>query len=136
MPGIVTALNGVSQVVANMRAKQEAIGKKVEAGLKKAGLRLQAASQNLVPVNFGVLKASAFTRATGSGWNTKVTVGYTANYALYVHEAVEMKLQGKPRPQGRGFFWDPQGQAQAKFLEAPSRSLRPEILQIIKDATK
>lgn len=78
-----------------------------------------------------------------------VRVGFTAAYALYVHERVEMKWKGLPRGRGfsidkqgrvvvpssylkgdgkasgknRGFYWDPQGQAQAKFLEQPAREL-------------
>jgi hypothetical protein len=53
-----------------------------------------------------------------------VTVGFTAAYALYVHEKVEMKLKGQPRPgKNRGRFWDPQGRAQAKFLEEPARQM-------------
>lgn len=55
-------------------------------------------------------------------------VGFTAAYALYVHENMEiwppgMRLRGQPRPKGRGYFWDPQGKAQPKFLEQPARQL-------------
>lgn len=84
---------------------------------------------------------------TESRANNKVSVivGYTAKYALYVHEA-PMKLKGLPRGAGmtrdkrgvvrfskkmlttgvvggggKGFYWDPQGVAQSKFLEAPFR---------------
>lgn len=84
-----------------------------------------------------------------------VIVGYTAAYALSVHENVEMKWKGLPRGAGfsrkdgvvrfsskilktgsvgntgKGFYWDPQGKAQAKFLEAPARTLRPELARII-----
>lgn len=68
----------------------------------------------------------------GSSDRTSVAVGYTASYALYVHEAVEMKLKGLPRqPPGKGMYWDPQGRAQAKFLEAPFRQLAPELKRII-----
>ena len=82
-----------------------------------------------------------------------VVVGYTASYALYVHEAVEMKLKGQPRGGGlikagvfrarskktgrfakasRGYYWDPQGQAQAKFLEEPARTMRKELAKIVR----
>lgn len=120
----------------NGQAKLTAVGKGVESGLKKAGLLLQATSQKMVPVDTGNLKASAFTRATGKGFETVVRVGYTAFYALFVHEMVQMKLKGKPRPGGRGLFWDPQGQAQAKFLERPARELRPRMLKLIKESAK
>lgn len=45
-----------------------------------------------------------------------VTVGYTADYAVYVHEDLTAKhKQGK----------------QAKFLEAPARTLGPELGKIV-----
>ncbi len=52
-----------------------------------------------------------------------VITGFTAAYALYVHENMEMKLAGQPRPKGRGFYWDPQGISGPKFLEGPAREL-------------
>ena len=61
-----------------------------------------------------------------------VIVGYTAKYALYVHENTEMTLKGQKRPgKNRGKFWDPQGRAQAKFLETPAREKQDEIGTII-----
>ncbi len=132
----ITAIKGIQVVLRNLKARQEELGKGIERGLKKAGLRLQAESQKLVPVNFGVLKASAFTRAEGTGLKTKVKVGYTAAYALYVHESVGMVLKGLPRPHNRGRYWDPQGRAQAKFLEEPVRRLAKELREIIKNEAK
>lgn len=52
------------------------------------------------------------------------TVGFSADYAAAVHEAVGMVLQGQPRPSGIGLYWDPQGRAQAKFLETAVRRMR------------
>lgn len=52
-----------------------------------------------------------------------VVVGFTANYALHVHENIEMRGAGKPRRSGHGLYWDPQGIAGPKFLEAPAREL-------------
>lgn len=111
------------------------MGLRAAAGLKTAGLVLQHDSQRKVPVDTGNLKASAFTRSTGIGWDAEVTVGYTAAYALFVHEAVGMKLKGQKRPT-KGKFWDPQGRAQAKFLEEPARTLRPTFIKILKQFTR
>jgi hypothetical protein len=70
----------------------------------------------------------------------EVQVGYTAAYAVYVHENIKMVLKGKPRPKkrgrGRGFYWDPQGKAQAKFLEEPARILLPELKRVVEEVTK
>lgn len=63
---------------------------------------------------------------------TDVIVGYTASYALHVHELVDMKLAGKPRrPPSKGRYWDPQGRAQAKFLEEPFRTERNKMIKIV-----
>lgn len=62
----------------------------------------------------------------------EVVVGFTAAYAVYVHENVAMKLKGKPRTGkgAKGKYWDPQGKAQAKFLESPFRSMKNELVNI------
>jgi hypothetical protein len=79
-----------------------------------------------------------------------VIVGYTAKYALFIHENDQiwppgMRLKGLPRSgeirrasgfgnqrvvttghkasKGKGFFWDPQGRATFKFLEEPARRM-------------
>lgn len=136
MAGLLNLVSGVEGIVANIKRKTDTMATKTEKALKLAGLNLQRASMERVPVNFGILKASAFTRAEGEGFKTVVSVGYTAAYALYVHEAIEMKLLGKPRPKGRGHYWDPQGQAQAKFLEGPLREMLPEIKNSLREALK
>lgn len=68
--------------------------------------------------------------------STRVVVGYTAEYAIYVHENIEMKLKGQPRPKNKGKYWDPQGRGQAKFLEEPARRLQPELGRIIGETVK
>lgn len=82
-----------------------------------------------------------------------VIVGFTAKYALWVHERVEMSWKGlprdhrlwpgkhleNPRPRKRepkGKYWDPQGKGQAKFLEAPAREYRNVLGQIVLTAIK
>lgn len=66
--------------------------------------------------------------------SVSVIVGYSANYALGVHENIEMKGKGKPRRKpSKGLYWDPQGTAQAKFLEQPAREKRKEIVKMIRE---
>lgn len=50
-----------------------------------------------------------------------VVVGYTASYAIYVHE----NLEARHKP-GK----------QAKFLEEPARTLQPVMIQIVVRAMK
>ena len=130
---------GADQIRERLERYQSALGRALENGLLKAGETLQRDSQERVPVNTGHLKASAFTRLDGAGLNSNVLVGYTADYALFVHEAVGMKLKGQPRARGtrpggkgwRGRYWDPQGRAQPKFLEGPAYELRGTMFGII-----
>ena len=129
-------VEGVLEVIKNLRAKGEQLAAGTSRGLRLAGLFLQRASQKKVPVDLGVLKASAFTRAQGTGFATEVNVDYTASYALFVHEAVGMVLKGQERVGGRGKYWDPQGRAQAKFLEEPARTEASQLRRIIKENAK
>ena len=75
-----------------------------EDGMERAGEYLLRKSQEIVPVDTGTLKASGYTLTWGYGFDAKFTVGYSAPYAVYVHE----DLLAKHKP----------GQY-AKFLERP-----------------
>ena len=87
------------------------LGYKSSLALRIVGLWLQRASQLLVPVEFGDLKASAFTRHEGTGWNTVVRVGYTKEYAIYVHENLLAQHDI----------------GQAKYLQEPAETRRSEM---------
>lgn len=66
-----------------------------------------------------------------------VKVGYEANYAVYVHENIEMKWRGLPRHKPhKGKYWDPQGRGQSKFLEQPAREYAKRIGDIVREAYK
>lgn len=103
----------------------------VKKGLTKAGLDLQREAQRRVPVDTGNLKASAFTRLLPYQ-EPEVIVGFTAAYAIYVHE-MRMVNAGKPRTSGtgKGNYWDPQNRAQPKFLEEPFREMQDDILKTV-----
>jgi hypothetical protein len=135
------AVLGVKEFQLNLKKEKANLGSKLEKALGVAGLHLQGTSQNLVPVDFGFLKGSAFTRSSGKEFNTVVSIGYTALYAMYVHEhpnGLNPDRFGRPREEGkpqRGNFWDPAGRGQSKFLEAPSRDtlIRRQMLNIIRN---
>lgn len=123
----------------------------------KAGSELRETQALFARVRALAAKASA----TTPGQQVEVTVGFTAEYALWVHENMEiwppgMRLRGLPRGGGlyrdkdgvvrvserilktgtiggkhRGFYWDPQGKAQPKFLEGPARELPPEFARMM-----
>lgn len=107
-----------------MRRKDRAFARGVERGLKKGGLLIQRGAQLKVPVDTGALKAGAFTRAEGSGFATKVRVGFEAAYAVFVHEHPAPNLgKNVPRTHVRypghvpkGNVWDPAGRGQPHYL--------------------
>ncbi len=67
------------------------------------------------PVDTSTLINSQFKKLFESGGKLIGQVGYTANYAFYVHSATE-KLKSKPRAkrngQPQGNYWDPNGESQ------------------------
>lgn len=69
--------------------------------------------------------------------HASVSTGYTASYALYVHE-MPMKHKGEKRrkKKNQGRFWDPQGRAQNKFLETPARQNREELGAVVVTVVK
>jgi len=130
-------MRGTVTVIKNIKMRQKMMATGVSVGIKKAGLKLLRASQLLVPVDFGVLKASGFSRTTGTGFGTIANVGYTASYAIYVHENVEMKWRGLPRKApSKGNYWDPKGRGQSKFLEQPVRTMSAQLRKEILAAAK
>lgn len=74
-------------------------------------------------------------RGTKLGSTQSAVVGYTAAYALYVHENVEMKWRGVPRKgiKGKGSYWDPPGRGQSKFLEQPARTEQQAIVEMVRE---
>lgn len=106
-------------------------------GLYAAGLYLQAQSQEIVPVDKGVLRDSAFTRLEGTDKRPRVNVGYTVAYGIFVHENLDAAhgaafnakyadaiKAGREHSRGEN--------QQAKFLERPFRENRDKMREIVK----
>jgi len=110
-------LKGLDKAIKALRGRGKTDAVAFERNMKRAGLFLQRESQRVVPIDTSNLKNSAFTRQVGAGWAIDVIVGYTAMYAVYVHENLEARhAPGK----------------QAKFLEGPLRVHRQRIIRIIR----
>lgn len=130
-----TALKGLDKVLKNLNKKVSQIEGRTIGGLLAAGAIVQAESQRRVPVEYGNLRASAFTRKALDTRNKKaVEVGYTAAYAMFVHENIEQKLKGEPRPSGLGVYWGPDGEP--KFLENAFREKEADILSAIESRVR
>lgn len=92
---------------------------------------------SLTPNDTGNLINSQFrdVKQTSNGWSAKV--GFTANYAYYVHEAKGVLLgTNTPRGKGRsGNVWDPDAEPQF-LVKGFERDGAEEIQQIIKRGYK
>lgn len=120
-------VRGFSTVLGNMRRQQQKHARGFQRGLLKAGYFLLAKSKQEVPVDEGNLKASGFVRAAGSGFAAKVEVGYTAGYALYVHENLDAahgeEFNIKYAAEIAAGTENSRGPGQkAKFLEDPAKN--------------
>jgi hypothetical protein len=115
------SVNGAKAIEAALTRHKLKSVKGLRAGLFRAGLFLQRESQKLVPVDTGILRQSANTRAEGSGFDVAVVVSYGTDYALYVHENLEAQhVPGKS----------------AKFLETPFREKQKKMVAIIMKSLK
>ena len=125
-------VKGLNHTLANLNRVIQKTDGNTRAGLSKAGLFIKGEAVERAPVEFGVLRNSAFSKLSSISLSKKkkasVTVGFTAKYAPYVHEA-PMKLKGEPRTgKGKGVYW--QG-GENKFLEKAIKFNLREILGII-----
>jgi len=120
--GLTRVLQRLNSVVQN--TEQGAIR-----GLLAGGMLIQRRSMARTPVEYGFLRASAFTRRA-QGDENSVEIGYSAGYAKFVHDNTRMKLRGKKRPSGLGTYWNP---GEAKFLsKAYAESVKDVIGLVIK----
>lgn len=116
--------DGLKAILQNFDAFEKGANAAIKAGLIKAGLFLQRKSQEVVPVDTGALRASAFTRVVQGSrsqlgqFTTAVAVGYTMFYAIWVHENLEAgHAPGKI----------------AKYLEVPAKRFKRQMLRIVRD---
>ena len=126
-------VRGFDEVMRNLNEQINGIKDRSMAGLLEAGLKIEARSNQRVPREYGNLAASSYARKAQDG-GLAVEIGYTAEYALYVHEDLEMSLKGEPRPSGLGVYWGPNGEN--KFLEKTLRENTDLIVQIIEQRAK
>jgi hypothetical protein len=129
MVGARVKIDGIDQVMANLNKEIAGIENRSMGGLLEGGLTVQGTSQRRVPVEYGNVRGSAYTRKAQDG-SLAVDVGYTAAHAVFLHENMEQKLKGKPRPSGLGVYWGPNGQP--KFLESAARDESSRVVASVR----
>lgn len=139
------AVRGAKRIVNNYRLKVKEISEQRTQEAVHSVLRAgSVAVQQFVPMDTGNLLQSQYAPQviTHTG-KTVGHVGFTAQYALWVHE-MPGKLKGQPRADfgttragqdfgggsGRGFYWDPD--AEPQFMVKGFDQINPmQILEAI-----
>lgn len=126
-------IRGVRQAKANLdRFIEDVQGRKAIRAIKSALLIIAPEAARMTPVGKTAnLINSQFQEVMVKGTRLTGRIGYSANYAVYVHEAKGI-LKGRPRPasQGGGNYWDPAGEP--KFLEKAGKNTRSDVERVIK----
>lgn len=118
-------LKGLETVMSNLRAEFAAAGQATERGLYAAGLIIEKDSLRRTPRDTGALRNSIYTNALPG---RRVEVGYTAEYAPFVHENMNPS-SGVPRGGNkRGTYWDV---GEPKFLEHAAQAKEQEALEAV-----
>lgn len=113
-------LDGLDAVVANLNKAIIEIKDRSAAGLIRGSMIIRESMDSVppvIPVDSGNLRSSWFMFPSNVGDNPFVTMGFTAKYAVYVHEMIEAKFK---RP-GAG----------AKFFEAAFKRSHKQVLDVI-----
>lgn len=116
-------LLGLSKVLANLNKQARAIETRTQAGLLTAGIVVRAQAMRNTPVKTGNLVGSSFgPRPFKRGSEQGVVIGYTANYAVVVHERV-VGAMGPVKAK--------EGQKGPKYLERALQTKGAEVLNIL-----
>jgi len=112
-------ITGTDKVLRNLNRQILGIQNRTKGGMRHAVLVVRKRSQELTPVDTGNLKASAYTEAYNTVEGAGAVIGYTAYYAVYVHEIDKSYRVGQ---------W--------KFLETALKEKSQEIVEIIRRYAK
>lgn len=127
-------LRGINEAIARTsQIVDEITAVKVVRALKSATYIIRTESASMTPIETSTLINSKFDTIEVNGARVTGKVGYSANYALYVHNA-SGKLKGQPRPSGKGAYWGPN--AEPKFLTKAAEKTRSLVDSTIKKEMK
>lgn len=123
--GIKEAQRRLDAVVEDVRTRKAVIA------VKRASNEIANAAALMTPIGIGNLMNSQTTDVMVNGTRITGRIIYSANYAVYVHNARGI-MKGLPRPEskGGGRYWDPAGEP--KFLTKAAEQTRRQVDEIIK----
>lgn len=107
---------GIEKAIKRLKRYQEAGAIAAEKAAIACGKIILKESLKLCPIDTGELRASGHIVIEGYGFDIRVTVGYSAPHAIYVHENLEVYHKYP---------------TQAKFLSEVIRRYRGDIRRMI-----
>lgn len=122
-----SGLQGLENVVRNLNREIKAIEGRSMAGLIRAAIAIRQRMDKvppLIPFDKGFLEASWTTIPGYQGNNPFITMKFTQNYAVYVHEMLD---KGDKK-----INWSRPGSG-PKFFQAALRGSTAKILEVIKE---
>lgn len=114
------AISGIDKVLSNLNRSVTGIKNRSRQGIQVAALMVLGTSKKLTPVDTGNLRAGTYTKLLGGLNNPGAEIGYTAAYAVFVHERTELH-----HPVG-----------QSKFLETALKQNAKKVLEIIRKTAR
>jgi hypothetical protein len=114
---VAPAITGQEKVMENIRRLGKAYPKAMAAAVYKLGVVIVAGAVRRCPVEFGVLRSSAYVSPPqGEGIKANVEVGFGTKYAVPQHERLDYR-----HPRG----------GEAKYLEKSVHQVAPQSLQLL-----
>lgn len=123
-------IEGMDRAMKSLNKEVKGIVGKTSAGMRAGALIVQREAQKRTPTDTGNLKGSAYTEVRDEFGRIIAEVGFTAAYALFVHENREQKLKGQPRSSGsgKGTYWET---GEPGFLTNALREKQNEVVRQI-----
>lgn len=114
-------ISGVNKVLNNLNKEVLGMRNRSRAGMRTVGFMVKATSLSLTPVDTGNLRGGAYMRSYDTPDGPGAEIGYTAAYAVFVHERTELHHKSP---------------TQSKFLEEALKRDEKRILEIIRKTAK
>lgn len=107
--------------------------KAIESAMGSIVLRIKSDAVRLAPSDYANLRGSAYANTENRLGKIIGIVGFSANYALFVHENLEQKGKGTKRASGRGTTWN---NGEPQFLFKAVNRNKDYIKTKLKEAMK
>lgn len=116
---------GLKQAQQNLnKIVDEIASQKIVTALTSASIIIATEAASMTPIDTSTLINSQYRTIDVNGTRVTGRIGYSASYALYVHNA-SGKLKGKPRSNGNGAYWGPNGEPM--FLDKAVENTRSMV---------